>query len=41
MPRNLSLDYLAVGGRMPEVVMSVSGTGCVKRCVSTGTGFSG
>lgn len=40
MVRNLSLDYLSVGGRTPEIVMSVSGTGCVKRYVANGTGFS-
>lgn len=38
--RNLSLDYLAVDGRTPEVVMSVSSTGCVKRFIANGTGFS-
>lgn len=38
--RNLSLDYLSVDGRTPEVVMSVSSTSCVKRFISNGTGFS-
>lgn len=40
MLRNLSLDYLSLGGRTPEVVMSVSSTGCVKRYIANGTGFS-
>ena len=40
MLRNLSLDYLSVDGLTPEIVMSVSGTGCVKRFIANGTGFS-
>lgn len=40
MLRNLSLDYLSLEGRTPEVVMSVSSTGCVKRYIANGTGFS-
>ena len=38
--RNVSLDYLSLEGRVPEVIMSASSTACVKHLVVEGIGYS-
>ncbi len=38
--RTLAMDYLALDGKVPDVVLSASSTGCVQRFVRAGVGFS-
>ena len=38
--RNIALDYLSLAGKAPKVVISISTSSSVKRCVEQGLGFA-